>query len=117
MIYRSKRIITFLLVGILIFYSTTRNTIFLPSHYVASALSYVTYPIIVFQSYCFSPFNRLKTCFKSKKDLINAVKDLQRRNSDLESQLIEYESVKNFIEQTKELSQFKYRYNLSLIHI
>lgn len=70
------------------------------------------YPFIVLQSVVAQPFVSFSVWLATKNDFIEQIKDLNNKNEALQAELIELQSTKNFVEETKDLQSFAKRYDM-----
>lgn len=78
---------------------------------VEQLLSSVSYPFITFSHWVTRPFVAARSFWTDKKKLAYDLEQLRRENESLYQQLVELESSKIFLDETRELRNFQKRYD------
>lgn len=74
-------------------------------------LSTVSYPFITFSHWVTRPFISVRSFWSDKKKLLYDLEQLRKDNESLYQQLVELESSKIFLDETRELRNFQKRYD------
>ncbi len=108
---KEKRVVfQYVLLAALCFFLIHRAFVKTPGRF-EHVLSTVSYPFITFSGWISRPFLSVYSLWNDKKKLTYDLEQLRLENESLYQQLVELESSKVFLDETRELRNFKKRYD------
>lgn len=108
---KEKRVVfQYVLMSILCFFLVHRAFVKTPGR-LECFLSTISYPFITFSNWVSRPFVSARSFWKDKTKLTYEFEQLRIENESLYQQLVELESSKIFLDETRELRNFKKRYD------
>ena len=108
---KEKRVVfQYVLMSILCFFLVHRAFVKTPGRF-EQLLSTVSYPFITLSHWASRPFVSARSFWTDKKKLSYDLEQLRLENESLYQQLVELESSKIFLDETRELRNFKTRYD------
>ena len=103
-------VLQYLLIVVVCFFLVHRVFVKKPGRF-EHIISVISYPFITFSSWASRPFISTISFWRDKKKLMYDLDQLHNENESLYQQLVELESAKVFLDETRELRNFKNRYD------